>query len=68
MQNIVSFYSKLPRGHAPTPVAKTVFAKYREKYRNTGKPVFHVTMALLVSGYALNYYFVFRHEKGEEGL
>lgn len=67
MQSIVSFYSKLPRGHAAAPASKGAFASYREKYRDSGKPVFHAVLFLLISGYSMDYYFDLRHHKGEEG-
>jgi F-type H+-transporting ATPase subunit f len=63
MQNIVAFYSKLPRGQATVETPRTPFAIYREKYRNTGGPVLHMALGFLFLGYGLEYYFHLSHEK-----
>ncbi|VEU23600.1 DEKNAAC104625 [Brettanomyces naardenensis] len=63
MQNIVAFYSKLPRGHAAAPAPKTAFGSYREKYRTSGAPLLHLILVLMVAGYSMDYYFEFSHEK-----
>lgn len=63
MQNIVSFYSKLPRGNAVLETPRTPFAIYREKYRNSGYQVLHYAVGFLLLGYSLEYYFHLSHEK-----
>ncbi|TID31234.1 hypothetical protein CANINC_000177 [Pichia inconspicua] len=63
MQHIVNFYSKLPRGQATFETPRTPFAIYREKYRGSGAPVLHFSVAFLLIGYGLEYYFHLSHEK-----
>ncbi|QPG77303.1 hypothetical protein FOA43_004711 [Brettanomyces nanus] len=63
MQNIVAFYSKLPRGHTAAAAPKTPFGSYREKYRTSGAPIMHMVLFLTVFGYSMDYYFELSHEK-----
>ncbi|GME93252.1 unnamed protein product [[Candida] boidinii] len=68
MQSIVSFYEKLPRGAASFAKASTPVGIYREKFfeSGSGKPLFHLSVGLLLLGYGLEYFFHLRHHKGEE--
>ncbi|WPH04760.1 atp synthase subunit f, mitochondrial [Acrodontium crateriforme] len=67
MQNVVSFYEKLPRGAAPEPRAKGLLQWYQLRYfsgkKASAAPLFHAVGALILLGYAQNYYFHLRHHK-----
>ncbi|KAG7691883.1 hypothetical protein KL930_002794 [Ogataea haglerorum] len=65
MQHIVSFYSKLPRGEASIPKAKSPLGLYRQKYFDTGSgaPLLHASLFFLAVGYGLEYYFHLSHHK-----
>ncbi|KAI4129829.1 MAG: hypothetical protein LQ347_003622 [Umbilicaria vellea] len=66
MQRVVSFYEKLPRGPAPDVKPKGLFGRYQARYfgkNPSAAPIVHVIGALLLLGYANNYYFHLRHHK-----
>ncbi|KAI9799822.1 MAG: hypothetical protein M1825_004382 [Sarcosagium campestre] len=66
MQRLVSFYEKLPRGPAPETKASGIFGRYRARYfgkNPSAAPIVHVIGALLLFGYAQQYYFHLRHHK-----
>ncbi|EDK41863.1 ATP synthase f chain, mitochondrial precursor [Lodderomyces elongisporus NRRL YB-4239] len=60
MQEVVSFYKKLPQG--PAPAAKksaNPLLRYKAAYFDgdnaSGKPLLHLAVAVLLFGYALEY-------------
>ncbi|KAI9817400.1 MAG: hypothetical protein M1826_001602 [Phylliscum demangeonii] len=66
MKRIVTFYSKLPRGPAPEIKPKGLLARYQHRYfgkNESAAPIFHLIGALVIFGYAQNYYFHLRHHK-----
>ncbi|KAF2754348.1 hypothetical protein EJ05DRAFT_540974 [Pseudovirgaria hyperparasitica] len=66
MQKVVSFYEKLPRGPAPEVKAKGLLGRYQARYfgkNPSAAPLAHLIGALIVLGYAQNYYFHLRHHK-----
>ncbi|CAK7275108.1 ATP synthase f chain, mitochondrial precursor [Sporothrix epigloea] len=66
MQRVVSFYEKLPRGAAPEVKAKGILGRYQAKHFGktpTAKPIVQVVAALIIIGYAQQYYFHLRHHK-----
>ncbi|MCJ1277569.1 hypothetical protein MMC21_005382 [Puttea exsequens] len=66
MQQVVDLYEKLPKGPAPDRTAKGLLGRYQARYfgRNSSPaPFYHVIGALLLLGYANNYYFHLRHHK-----
>ncbi|KAK0714793.1 mitochondrial F1-F0 ATP synthase subunit F of fungi-domain-containing protein [Lasiosphaeris hirsuta] len=63
MQRVVNFYQKLPRGPAPEVKATGLLGRYQAKHfgkNPTNKPIIHAIVALLIVGYAQNYYFHLR--------
>ncbi|EME78700.1 uncharacterized protein MYCFIDRAFT_50112 [Pseudocercospora fijiensis CIRAD86] len=66
MQNVVSFYEKLPRGAAPVRQPKGLLQRYQARYmgqKASAWPLVHVIGTLMAIGYAQNYYFHLRHHK-----
>ncbi|KAI9827218.1 MAG: hypothetical protein M1832_005356 [Thelocarpon impressellum] len=66
MQRVVSFYEKLPRGPAPEVKAKGLLGRYQARYfgkNPSAAPLAHAIGALLLLGYAQDYYFHLRHHK-----
>ncbi|KAF2265777.1 hypothetical protein CC78DRAFT_532153 [Lojkania enalia] len=66
MQKVVSFYEKLPRGPAPAPQPKGLMQRYQNRYfgnKPSAMPLIHAIGALILLGYAQNYYFHLRHHK-----
>ncbi|KAI9779457.1 MAG: hypothetical protein M1816_003509 [Peltula sp. TS41687] len=63
MQRVGNFYSKLPRGPRHEEKPKGLLARYQARYFGkdpSAAPLAHVIGALLVIGYAQNYYFHLR--------
>ncbi|KAK9383266.1 ATP synthase subunit F, mitochondrial [Kockiozyma suomiensis] len=65
---VVDFYKALPRGSAPAPSKPTTFigrysAKYFEGDNASGLPLLHLTIALFLVGYTLDYQFHLKHHK-----
>ncbi|KAI9857147.1 MAG: hypothetical protein M1824_004948 [Vezdaea acicularis] len=66
MQNVVSFYEKLPRGAAPEIKAKGLLERYRARYfgkNASAMPIVHVIASLMALGYGMEYFFHLRHHK-----
>ncbi|KAL2266882.1 hypothetical protein VTJ83DRAFT_4159 [Remersonia thermophila] len=66
MQRVVSFYQKLPRGHAPEVKATGILGRYQAKHfgkNPSAKPIIHGIVFLLAVGYGQAYYFHLRHHK-----
>ncbi|KAJ4294742.1 hypothetical protein N0V88_004976 [Collariella sp. IMI 366227] len=62
-KRVVNFYEKLPRGPAPEVKATGILGRYQAKHfgkNPTAKPIIHAIVALLIIGYAQNYYFHLR--------
>lgn len=60
MQEVVSFYKKLPQGAAPAPKKPTTpWGKYKAAYFDgdnaSGKPLLHLAVAIVVLGYTWEY-------------
>ncbi|KAI5970587.1 ATP17 [Candida margitis] len=60
MQEVVSFYKKLPQGAAPAAKKPTnPLARYRAAYFDgdnaSGKPLLHLAVVILIFGYSLEY-------------
>ncbi|KAF1994808.1 hypothetical protein P154DRAFT_526827 [Amniculicola lignicola CBS 123094] len=69
MQKVVSFYEKLPRGAAPEIKPSGLLGRYQHRYfgKNvSAMPLVHAIGALMLLGYAQNYYFHLRHHKNNE--
>ncbi|KAI5199087.1 hypothetical protein E4T39_06442 [Aureobasidium subglaciale] len=67
MQRVVSFYERLPRGPAPEHKPSGLLQRYQHRYFNgknpSAMPLVHVVGAMILLGYAQNYYFHLRHHK-----
>lgn len=76
VQNMIKFYERLPQGPLtkeanPKDNANKMSLKfidwYRKKYfedgNASGKPILHVSFALIVFGYCCEYYFHLRHKE-----
>lgn len=67
MEQVVSFYKKLPQGEATFPKLSGPWGKYKNKYFDgenaSGVPVLHLAFGVLTLGYSLEYYFHLRHHK-----
>ncbi|CAG57791.1 uncharacterized protein GVI51_A02849 [Nakaseomyces glabratus] len=68
--NVVSFYKSLPQG--PATAANNAgygrfLGKYKSKYYDgenaSGKPIWHLSLAVITFGYSLEYFFHLRHHK-----
>ncbi|KAI5239425.1 hypothetical protein E4T47_06625 [Aureobasidium subglaciale] len=64
MQRVVSFYERLPRGPAPEHKPSGLLQRYQHRYFNgknpSAMPLVHVVGAMILLGYAQNYYFHLR--------
>ncbi|KAL3231448.1 ATP synthase subunit f, mitochondrial [Nakaseomyces bracarensis] len=68
--NVVSFYKSLPQGSAPA-VDNASYSKFLGKYKSkfydgdnaSGKPIWHLSVAVITLGYTLEYFFHLRHHK-----
>jgi len=66
ISRVVDFYSKLPKGPAPTRKTPGLLGRYQDKYfgdNPSGMPLVHLIVTLTLVGYAQNYYFHLRHHK-----
>lgn len=64
MSRVINFYQRLPRG-APAPAESKSFSdRYYQKYiaTNSSRPLIHLILFFLTTGYSLDYYFHLRHE------
>lgn len=69
VSNMVNFYKSLPQGPAPKNNNQSGFINwYKAKYfeKDSVQPLLHLTAAILVFSYSLDYYFHLRHHKGGE--
>lgn len=71
VSNMVSFYKSLPRGpakHRTPQGSNRVINWYRAKYfeKDSVQPLLHLTVAILVFSYSMDYYFHLRHHKDGE--
>ncbi|CAI5755518.1 unnamed protein product [Candida verbasci] len=60
MQEVVSFYKKLPQGPAPTAKKSlNPITRYWDKYlggeKGSGKPLLHLALVIMAFGYTLEY-------------
>ena len=68
MGEVVSFYNKLPSGPAPTAKKPTSpWGKYKAAYFDgnnaSGKPLVHLSIAILIFGYTWEYQSHLKHHK-----
>ncbi|KAK7203005.1 mitochondrial F1-F0 ATP synthase subunit F of fungi-domain-containing protein [Myxozyma melibiosi] len=67
LASVVDFYKALPRGtpakHKPTTFIERYSAKYFEGDNASGLPLIHLTIALFLVGYTLDYQFHLKHHK-----
>ncbi|ODV97490.1 hypothetical protein PACTADRAFT_36924 [Pachysolen tannophilus NRRL Y-2460] len=65
MEQVVSFYKKLPQGEASFPKPSGLIGRYRAKHFDgdnaSGAPLLHISVAIIALGYSLEYYFHLRH-------
>ncbi|AQZ10001.1 ATP17 (YDR377W) [Zygosaccharomyces parabailii] len=68
--NVVQFYKSLPQGSAPAVKPSGLIGRYKAKYFDgdnaSGKPLWHLALAIMTMGYSLEYYFHLRHAKDGE--
>ncbi|KAI9731380.1 MAG: hypothetical protein M1834_005285 [Cirrosporium novae-zelandiae] len=66
MQRVVDFYSKIPKGPAPEIKPRGLIERYQARYfgkNPSAKPIVHLIAAMMILGYAQEYYFHLRHHK-----
>ncbi|CUM63686.1 uncharacterized protein PRCAT00001270001 [Priceomyces carsonii] len=68
MADVVSFYKKLPQGPAPAPAKPSnPLSKYKAAYFDgdnaSGKPLIHLSLAVLILGYVWEYQSHLKHHK-----
>lgn len=66
VSNMVNFYKALPQGPAQrNKNSRGVINWYKAKYfeRDSVQPLLHLTAAILIFSYSLDYYFHLRHHK-----
>lgn len=66
MQEVVSFYKKLPQGPAPAPKKPTTpWGKYKAAYFDgdnaSGKPLLHLAVVIIIFGYTWEYQHLKEH-------
>lgn len=70
ISNVVSFYKSLPQGPAQATKPSGLIGKYKAKYFDgdnaSGKPLWHLALAIIGLGYSMEYYFHLRHHKDGE--
>ena len=52
---LVAFYSKLPKGPAPSPRAASLKAKFFDGKNASGKPLVYGIVGIFLIGYTLDY-------------
>ncbi|KAH8915385.1 ATP synthase subunit F [Atractiella rhizophila] len=65
MTNVVSFYSRLPKGPAPKVTSANPITRYRQRYFEGGSaaPVVHILFWVAVMGYTFHYNMHLKHHK-----
>ncbi|KAK9900590.1 hypothetical protein P389DRAFT_192854 [Cystobasidium minutum MCA 4210] len=69
MENVLDFYSKLPKGPASNPSAKSLnpFARYKARYfegkNASGAPIVHAIIGIFLIGYTVDYQMHLKHHK-----
>ncbi|CCH58438.1 hypothetical protein TBLA_0A06460 [Henningerozyma blattae CBS 6284] len=72
ISNVIGFYKNLPQGPRPATTAKDIssfnlYKKYKYRYFDgdnaSAMPILHITGAIFLLGYSMDYFFHLRHLK-----
>jgi len=60
---LVEFYSKLPKGSAPTSASRGIKGRFFEGENASGKPLAFTILAIFGIGYTIDYHMHLKHHK-----